>query len=64
MKTKTDYSTRTETITGVAVKDVRFNIAVNMYLGMVYDEKSYRADKWTTCTWKKTGNVLTEIVRN
>lgn len=58
MKTTKDFSTETKTITGIPVKDIRFNGAVNMWLGMVYDNKSYLPDKWTTITWKPNGKCI------
>jgi hypothetical protein len=53
-----DLSGITETQTGVKVKDVRFNSVANKYLGMVWDEKSYLPNKWTTCTWHKSGKCI------
>jgi hypothetical protein len=53
-----DLSGTIETKTNVKVKDVRFNSAVNLYLGFVWDEKSYREDKWTTCSWYKSGKCI------
>jgi len=53
-----DLSGIIETKTGVSVKEVRFNTAVNKYLGMVWDEKSYLENKWTTCIWTKNGKCI------
>jgi hypothetical protein len=53
-----DLSGISETKTGVKVKDLFFNTLMNYYLGMVWDEKSYLENKWTTCTWKKSGKCV------
>lgn len=53
-----DFTGTTKTKTGIDCKDVRFNTAVNKYLGMVWDESAYRPDKWTSCTWTKSGKCV------
>lgn len=58
MKNKTDFTGRLTTKTGIATRDIRFIHTMNVYIGMVYDEKSYRADKWSTATWKPSGRCI------
>jgi hypothetical protein len=53
-----DLSTTTESVTGVQVKDIKFNSAVNLYLGFVWDATSFRENKWTTCSWTKSGKCV------
>lgn len=55
-----DLSATVESVTGVPVKDITFNTAVNMYLGFVWDEMSFRQDKWTTCSWSKSGKCINQ----
>jgi hypothetical protein len=47
-----------KTITGIATKNVSYNIMANLYLGMVYDEKSCLANKWTTASWRRNGKCV------
>lgn len=58
MKKFIDFTGKTETISGVQTKDIKYNSAVGFYLGKVWDEKSYLPDKWTTCTWKVNGKCV------
>ena len=58
MKNTNKFEGATKTVTNVPVKNVRFNTAVNLYLGMVYDEQSYRSDKWTSASWKPNGKCV------
>lgn len=55
---KQDFSNRTETKTGVSIRDVKFNSTMNVWLGMVFDKTSFRPDKWSTITWKPSGKCI------
>ncbi|HLO91574.1 MAG TPA: hypothetical protein VK172_10465 [Lentimicrobium sp.] len=58
----TNFDGVTQTKTGIATKDVRFNSAANRYLGMVWDEKWFEGrdvkEKWLTCSWSKNGKCV------
>ena len=53
-----DLTGTLKTKTGVDTKNIFYNSAMNFYLGMVWDEKSYLEDKWTTCIWHKNGKCI------
>jgi hypothetical protein len=47
------------TKSGIECKDIAFNNAVNLYLGMVKDNWSSNPDTpWTTCSWHKSGKCI------
>lgn len=56
-----DFTGTTKTKSGLDCKDVVFNTAVNKYLGMVWNEKSFNTYKWTTCTWTKSGKCVNRL---
>jgi len=48
-----------KTKTGIECKNVKFNSAANLYLGMVKDGWSSDPNRpWTSCSWKKSGKCV------
>lgn len=58
MSTQNKFDNASKTKTGIDVRNVKFNSMSNTYLGQVWDEKSYREDKWTTSQWTKAGKCI------
>lgn len=56
-----EYLPITETVTGIEVKQVRWNSAVNLHLGFTRDPLWGKPDLhggWVTCSWRKNGKCV------
>lgn len=56
-----EYLPITETVTGIEVKNVRFNATVNLYLGFTRDPLWSKPDfngGWVTTSWKANGKCV------
>jgi hypothetical protein len=59
METKFKFENATETKGGFKVKDIKFNTAANLYLGMVADPLWTRPDRpFITGSWNKLGKCI------
>lgn len=56
-----DFTGATQTVKGIAVRNVKFNSIPGKWLGQIYFAASPTENKWIACMWNKNGKASNRL---